>query len=283
MGVHEEGRARERWEDRHLREIDRARDFKWDRDQSIEEWPSRALSPGLVRKSGWYNPHPHTFPGCVREITIATVAVDLDSNPPLGALFTLVLFPSQVQLEARSTSPVEAFSSHAERQDARRFPRALCPAPARILAYVTRHVILPYSATSRIRIAFYLSRVYFKDIGQSATLAGAARDRARPRPLRWCFSAPSPRENPHPLPHPTCARHDDRTTTTTITPRAKCGSRLKSSRLAQCSVPSTPLSKAHCARATTGTTPTRHSDGDGGGGIARGVPWERIGGAVPSC
>ena len=48
------------------------------------------------------------------EITIATVAVDLDSNPPLGALFTLVLFPSQVQLEARSTSLVETFSSLVE-------------------------------------------------------------------------------------------------------------------------------------------------------------------------
>jgi hypothetical protein len=44
------------------------------------------------------------------------VAVDLDSNPPLGALFTLVLFPSQVQLEARSTSLVETFSSRAERR-----------------------------------------------------------------------------------------------------------------------------------------------------------------------
>ena len=35
------------------------------------------------------------------EIIVATVAVDLDSNPPLGALFTLVFFTSQVQLEAR--------------------------------------------------------------------------------------------------------------------------------------------------------------------------------------
>ena len=179
------------------------------------------------------------------------MAVDLDSNPPLVALFTLVLFPSKVQLEARSMSFVEAFSSCAERRDARRFPRALCPAPARISAYVTRHAALSYSATSRIRIAFCLSRAYFKDIGQSATLAGSARDRTRPRPLRWCFSAPSPRENPHPhhLPRLTYARHDDRTTTTTITPRVECGSRLKSSRLTESGVPQIPLPKAHCASA----------------------------------
>ena len=222
----------------------------------------RAKGVGIVLIHGWDAP----------EIIIATVAVDLDSNPPLGALVTLVLFPSQFQLEARSMSLVKAFSSRAERRDARRFPRPLCLAPARISAYVMRHAGLPYSATSRIRIVFCFSRAYFKDIGQSAMLAGSARGRARPRPLRWCFSAPSPRENPHPLPHLTCARHDDRTTTTTITraPRAECGSRLKSSRLIQCGVPPIPLPKAHCARATTGTTPKRHIDGDGGGGIARG-------------
>ena len=161
------------------------------------------------------------------ETIIATVAVDLDSTPPLDALFTLVLFPPQVQLEARSMSLVEVFSSRAERRGARRFPRPFSPAPARISAYVTRHVVLSYSATSRIRIAFCLSRAYFKDIGQSATLAGSAYDRARLRPLRWCFSAPFPRENPHPLPHLACARHDGRTTTTTITPRVECGSQLK--------------------------------------------------------
>ena len=61
------------------------------------------------------------------EIIIATVvAVNLDSNLPLGALFSLVFFLSQVQLEARSMSLVEAFLSRAERRDARQFPRALC-------------------------------------------------------------------------------------------------------------------------------------------------------------
>ena len=154
------------------------------RAHSAPVWRARVV--GIVPMHGWD----------ASEIIIATVAVDLDSNPPLGALFMLVLFPSQVELEARSISLVEAFSSRTARRDARRFPWALCPAPARISTYVTRHVVLPYAATSRIRIAFYLSRAYFKDIGQSVTLAGAARDRARPRPLRLCFSAPSPRENP---------------------------------------------------------------------------------------
>ena len=97
------------------------------------------------------------------EIIIATVAVDLDSSPPLDALFTLVLFPSQVQLEARSMSLVEAFSSRSERRGARRFPRPLSPAPARISTYVTRHVVLSYSATSRIRI-FFVSRVHISRI-----------------------------------------------------------------------------------------------------------------------
>ena len=59
------------------------------------------------------------------------------------------------------------------------------------------------------------------------------------------------------IPHRRCARHDDRRTKTTITPRAEYGSRLKSSRLTKCGVPPTPLPKAHCTRATTGKTPTR--------------------------
>ena len=56
--VHEEeGRARVR-RDRspgktgHSKEIDRARGCKWDHDRSIEEWPSRALSPCLAPQHG---------------------------------------------------------------------------------------------------------------------------------------------------------------------------------------------------------------------------------------
>ena len=74
---------------------------------SCPAWLMQHTVPILWPIHGWDAPE---------EITIATVAVDLDSNPPLGALFTLVLFPSQVQLEARSTSLVETFSSRAERR-----------------------------------------------------------------------------------------------------------------------------------------------------------------------
>jgi hypothetical protein len=76
------------------------------------------------------------------EIIISTVAVELDSEYRLApSLRALVLFPSQVQLEARSMSLVEAFSSRAERRGVWRFSQPLCPAPARTSTYVTRHVV----------------------------------------------------------------------------------------------------------------------------------------------
>ena len=119
---------------------------------------AREAANGITIRASNNGQHAHAGPVCppsvvdivpihgwdASEITIATVAVDLYSNPPLGALFTLVLFPSQVQLEARSTSLVETFSSRAERRGARRFPRPLSPATACISTYVTRHVVLSY-------------------------------------------------------------------------------------------------------------------------------------------
>ena len=114
--------------------------------------PTASASPRPALCAGGDNGHhAHAGPVCppsvvdivpihgwdASEITIATVAVDLDSNPPLGALFTIVLFPSQVQLEARSTSLVETFSSRAERRGLPRFPPSSCRARARISTYVT--------------------------------------------------------------------------------------------------------------------------------------------------
>ena len=48
------------------------------------------------------------------------------------------------------------------------------------------------------------------------------------------------------------------------------GSRSQWSRPTQRAVPPKPLPQAHCARAITGTKPTRHSDGRGRGGAAHG-------------
>ena len=72
--------------------------------------------------------------------------------------------------------------------------------------------------------------------------------------------------------HHTCAHALDTTTetTTTITPNSKSGSRSQWSRPTQRAVPPKPLPQAHCARAITGTKPTRHSDGRGHGGAAHG-------------
>jgi hypothetical protein len=72
--------------------------------------------------------------------------------------------------------------------------------------------------------------------------------------------------------HHTCAHALDTTTetTTTITPNSKSGSRSQWSRPTQRAVTPKPLPQAHCARAITGTKPTRHSDGRGRGGAAHG-------------
>ena len=54
---------------------------------------ARALGPGLACKSGWYSPR--AWLGCARHPSpsrpAVAVAVDLDSNPPLGASFALGL------------------------------------------------------------------------------------------------------------------------------------------------------------------------------------------------
>ena len=72
--------------------------------------------------------------------------------------------------------------------------------------------------------------------------------------------------------HHTCAHALDTTTetTTTITPNSKSGSRSQWSRPTQRAVTPKQLPQAHCARAITGTKPTRHSDGRGRGGAAHG-------------
>ena len=73
--------------------------------------------------------------------------------------------------------------------------------------------------------------------------------------------------------HHTCAHALDTTTetTTTITPNSKSRSRRSQwSRPTQRAVPPKPLPQAHCARAITGTKPTRQSDGRGHGGAAHG-------------
>ena len=98
------------------------------RAHSAPVWRPRVV--GIVPMHGWD----------ALEIIIATVAVDLNSNPPLDALFTLVLFPSQVQLEARSMSLVEAFSSRAERRGLSRFPPSSCRArrASRLMSHNTQ-------------------------------------------------------------------------------------------------------------------------------------------------
>ena len=137
----------------------------------------------------------------------------LSSSRPWRSTWTQIhrLVPS-----LRSFSSRRRFSSKRARcrswRRSRRAPSAEvrggfpgpCPQRPRTYRLMSRDTS-PCHILSRIRIAFCLSRAHFKDIGQSATLANSAHDRARPRSLRWCFSAPSPRENPHPLPHLTCA------------------------------------------------------------------------------
>ena len=120
---------------------------------------AREAANGITIRASNNGHHAHSGPVCppsvvdivpihgwdASEITIATVAVDLDSNPPLGALFTLVLFPSQVQLEARSTSLVETRDVLVARR-ASRFaaisPILLSRARAHLdLCHITRHPV----------------------------------------------------------------------------------------------------------------------------------------------
>ena len=169
---------------------------------------AREAANGITIRASNNGHHAHAGPVCppsvvdivpihgwdASEITIATVAVDLDSNPPLGALFTLVLFPSQVQLEARSTSLVETFSSRAERRGLSRFPPSSCRARARISTYVTQHAILSVIGREPDLRPSCSHVCNFNGTRQSIALVGSARRRARARACHWRFSAPSPRE-----------------------------------------------------------------------------------------
>ena len=132
---------------------------------------------------------------------------------------------------------------------------------------VTQHVILPVIGREPDSRPSCSHVCNFNRTRQSIALVGSARRRARARACHWRFSAPSPRETSC---HHTCAHALDTTTetTTTITPNSKSGSRSQWSRPTQRAVPPKPLPQAHCARAITGTKPTRHSDGRGRGGAA---------------
>ena len=220
--------------------------------------PRRGTRKVIVQKPRvfWQNP-------------IATVAVDLDSNPPLGALFTLVLFPSQVQLEARSTSLVETFSSRAERRGLSRFPPSSCRARARISTYVTQHAILSVIGREPDLRPSYSHVCNFNGTRQSIALVASARRRARARACHWRFLAPSPREASRVI-----TRAHMRSTRQ---PRRRRRSRRIRNQdrdhnghdqLSVLSLPN-PFPKL-TARAITGTKPTRHSDGRGRGGAAHG-------------
>ena len=75
------------------------------------------------------------------EIIIATVTVDHDSEYHFTLCLRSICSRSPAQLEARSMSPVETFSSRAERQVLTRSPPSPCLARSRISIYLTSHVV----------------------------------------------------------------------------------------------------------------------------------------------
>ena len=79
---------------------------------------------------------PHT-PTSGSHIIIATVTVDLDSEYRFTHFLRSISSRSPAQLEARSTSLVETFSSRAELRGLSRFPPSSCRARAHISTYVT--------------------------------------------------------------------------------------------------------------------------------------------------
>ena len=151
------------------------------------------------------------------EIIIATVTVDHDSEYHFTLCLRSICSRSPAQLEARSTSLVDTFSSRAELRGLSRFPPSSCRARAHISTYVTQHVILsvigrePDSRPSCSHVC------NFNGTRQSIALVGSARRRARARACHWRFSVPSPRETTHVITR--AHAHDTTTeTTTTITP-----------------------------------------------------------------
>ena len=98
---------------------------------------------------------------------------------------------------------------------------------------------------------------------------GSARRRARARACHWHFQR-RPRARPLVSSHVrTCARHDNRDDDGDHAEfEIRIAITMVTTNLACC--PSQTLPQAHCARAITGTKPTRHSDGRGRGGAAHG-------------
>ena len=131
------------------------------------------------------------------EIIIATVTVDHDSEYHFTLCLRSICSRSPAQLEARSTSLVDTFSSRAELRGLSRFPPSSCRARAHISTYVTQHVILSVIGREPDLRPSCSHVCNFNGTRQSIALVGSARRRARARACHWRFSAPSPRETSH--------------------------------------------------------------------------------------
>ena len=142
------------------------------------------------------------------DIIIATVTVDLDSEYRFTLCLRSISSRSPAQLEARSTSLVETFSSRAELRGLSRFPPSSCRARAHISTYVTQHVILPVIGREPDLRPSCSHVCNFNGTRQSIALVGSARRRGRARAHHGRLSMPSPRETSHVI--STCARHDNR-------------------------------------------------------------------------
>ena len=177
---------------------------------------------------------------------------------------------------ARSLPVHRLSSKRARRRSSRSYRRApsfeVCRDPpqppvararaTRISAYVTQHAILSVIGREPDLRPFCSHACNFSDNRQNITLVGSARRRGRARAHHGRLSMPSPRETSHVI--STCARHDNRDdddddhAASRNQDRDHCCHDLYNR-----TGPPTFLPKAHRARATSGTTPTRHSDGRG--------------------
>ena len=131
------GRALESWEDRHSRVIDRKIRM------AITAWEygprAHAAPVWRARVVGMVPAHDKD----ASEIIIATVTVDHDSEYHFTLCLRSICSRSPAQLEARSTSLVDTFSSRAELRGLSRFPPSSCRARARVstFCHTTRHPV----------------------------------------------------------------------------------------------------------------------------------------------